>query len=227
MLRPIEQSTNGQNHPRPRKGFLSPKHQRGPTRSGIECDKKQGKYKHSELSKEEQRNDARSTSNVTKSNPISEEGRTLLEDTEKWCDQASLLKECYESRKRERIHEDGSFLHHQKGPITATYTADWFLRVEEYKRKLGDWLKGTSVKSQDQRRMIQATTLSFPSNAWIHKITKGKESNKCDLCKALWIKGNRFTTEADLPEQDLGHIQHTCEALAEAHTAAHHSVTHR
>ena len=41
--------------------------------------------------------------------PISEEGQNLLEDTDRWCDQASLLKECYESRKRERIHEDDSF----------------------------------------------------------------------------------------------------------------------
>ena len=50
---------------------------------------------------------------------------------------------------------------------------------------------------------------------WIHRITKGKESNKCDLCRALRMKESRFTTEADLPEQDLGHIQHTCEALSE------------
>jgi hypothetical protein len=48
------------------------------------------------------------------------------------------LKECYESRKRERIHEDGSFRYHQKGPITATYTADWLLRPGEYRRKLGE-----------------------------------------------------------------------------------------
>ena len=132
-----------------------------------------------------------------------------------WPDQASLLKECYESRKRKRIHEDGSFMHHQKGPSTATYTADWFPREGEYRRKLGEWLKMTSVRSQDQRRMPQATTLSFPSNLWIHKITTEKESNKCDLCKALWIAENRFTTEAALPEQDLVHIQHTCEALSE------------
>ena len=127
---------------------------------------------------------------------------------DRWRDQASLLKECYESRKRERIHEDGSFMHHQKGPITATYTADWNLNLREgeYRGKLGAWLKGMSVRSQDQRRMLQAITNSFPSNAWIHRITKGKESNKCDLCKALRIRENRFTSEADLPEQDLGHI---------------------
>jgi hypothetical protein len=83
-------------------------------------------------------------------------------------------------------------------------------------------LKKTSVRSQDQRRMLKTTTHSFPSNVWIHKITKGKESNKCDLCKALWIAEHRFTTEAVLPEQHLGHIQLTCEALSAADTAAHH-----
>jgi hypothetical protein len=62
------------------------------------------------------------------SDPISEEGRNLLEDTDRWCDQASLLRECYESRKRERIHEVATFIHHQRGSITSTYTTDWFLR---------------------------------------------------------------------------------------------------
>ncbi len=33
------------------------------------------------------------------------------------------------------------------------------------------------------------------------------------MCKPLRIKENRFTTEVDLPEKDLGHIQHTCETL--------------
>ena len=201
------------------------------------------------------------------SDPTSEEGRNLLEDTDRWSDQVSLLRESYESRKGERINEDDTFRHHQRGSITATYTSDWGLREDEYRRKLGDCLKGTSVKSQDQRRMLQAITHSFPSNVWIHKITKGKESNKCDLCRALRIKENRFTTETpltvlrmcvecgpglvpgglhpswhprtgnagrppgtrpgshretDLPEQDLGHIQHTCAAMSETHTAVHH-----
>jgi hypothetical protein len=92
----------------------------------------------------------------------------------------------------------------------------------EFRHKLGDWLKATSVNTEDQRRMLQAITHRFPSNVLIHRNTKGKESNKCDLCRSLRIKENRFTSEADLPEQDLGHIQHTCEAISEAHTAAHH-----
>ena len=70
--------------------------------------------------------------------------------------------------------------------------------------------------------MLQANSHTFPSNAWIHRITKGKESDKCDLCKALWIAQGRFKTEKDLPVQTLGHIQHTCEALSTDHIDAHH-----
>ncbi len=70
--------------------------------------------------------------------------------------------------------------------------------------------------------MLESITHNFPSNTWIHRITKGKESNKCDLFKTLWIRENRFTSETDLPVQDVGHIQHTCETLSEAHTVAHH-----
>ena len=33
---------------------------------------------------------------------------------------------------------------------------------------------------------------------------------------------DRFTVEVDLPEQDLGLIQHTCEVLTDDHTEGHH-----
>jgi hypothetical protein len=83
-------------------------------------------------------------------------------------------------------------------------------------------MKMTSVRSPDQRRMLQATSHTFQTNVWIRKITKGKESDECDLCKGLQLAENRFTTEEDLPKQDLGHVQHTCEALSAAHIVAHH-----
>ena len=79
--------------------------------------------------------------------------------------------------------------------ITVTYTADWLLRQGEYWRKLGDWLKENSVNSQDQRRILKVISNTFPSNVWIHRITKGKESNKWDLWKDLRIKENHFTTQ--------------------------------
>jgi ribonuclease HI len=153
---------------------------------------------------------------------ISAEGQELLEDKEIWANETALHGAVYESRKRERSNEDGLFMPHQKGPITSTFTADWFLREGQGRELLGEWMKLTSARSQDQRRMLQANSHTFPTNAWIHKITKGKESDRCDLCRALWTAEGRFRTEKDLPEQTLGHIQHTCEALSAAHIDAHH-----
>jgi hypothetical protein len=113
-------------------------------------------------------------------------------------------------------------MQHQKGPITSTFTADWFLREGEGRELLGEWMKLTSVRAQDQRRMLQANSHTFPPNVWIHRITKKKESNRCDFCKALRIAEDRFNTEKDLPEQPLGHMQHTCEALSADHIDTHH-----
>jgi hypothetical protein len=50
---------------------------------------------------------------------------------------------------------------------------------------------------------------TFPTNVWIHKITKGKGSDRCNLCRVLWIEEDRFRTEKMIPEQTLGHIQYT------------------
>ena len=63
--------------------------------------------------------------------------------------------------------------------------------------------------------MLQANIHSFPSNCWRHKITKAKESDRCDLCNALQNAEGRFTTDDNLRPQTLGHIQHECEALSE------------
>jgi hypothetical protein len=76
---------------------------------------------------------------------------------------------------------DGTFLPNQKGAISATFTSDWYLHKEENRDKLGEWIKKTTVRSQDQWRMLQTITHRFPSNYWRHKITKVKESNRCDL----------------------------------------------
>ena len=60
LPRLIEQSTDGQNHPRPRKGFLLP------MLSRIECDRKQGKYKLLEPSKGDRKSGAENTPNRMK-----------------------------------------------------------------------------------------------------------------------------------------------------------------
>ena len=153
---------------------------------------------------------------------ISAEGQELLNDKEIWGNETDLHGAIYDSRKRERSNEDGLFMSHQKGPITSTFTADWFLQEGQERDLLGEWMKMTSVRSQDQRRMLQANSHTFPTNSWIHKITKGRESDRYDLCRTLWIPEVRFRTEKELPEQTLVHIQHTCEALSVVHIDAHH-----
>jgi hypothetical protein len=153
---------------------------------------------------------------------ISAEGQELLEDKDIWGNETVLHGVIYESRKRERSDEDGLFMTHKKGPITSTFTADWFLREGQGRELLGEWMNLTSVRSEDQRRMLRANSYTFPTNDWIHKITKGKESDRCDLCRTLWIVEGRFRTEKDLPEQTLGHIQHTCEVLSTTHIDTHH-----
>ena len=85
-------------------------------------------------------------------------------------------------------------------------------------------MKMTSVRSQDQRRMPQANSHTFLTNVWIHKITKRKESDRCDLCKTLWITEDRFTTEKDLPEQSLGHMEDTCEVLSTDHAGVNVTI---
>ena len=78
----------------------------------------------------------------------------------------TFLWECHESRKRERTTEDGTFFLHNKGAVTSTFTGDWLLTEGESRDKLGEWLKDTQVRHQDQRRMLKSIMQCFPSNFW-------------------------------------------------------------
>jgi hypothetical protein len=82
---------------------------------------------------------------------ISAEGQEFLEDKEIWGNETALRGVIHDSRKRERSKEDGSFMSHQKDPITSTFTTDWFLREGQGRELLGEWMKKTAVRSQDQR----------------------------------------------------------------------------
>jgi hypothetical protein len=155
-------------------------------------------------------------------NDLTEEGQILLEDPALWMDRQTFSWECHVSRKRERTTEDDTFLLHNKGTITSTFTGDWFLTEGQNRDKLGECLKTTQVRHQDQRRMLESIMHCFPSNFWRNKITDSKQSDKCDPCKALWKSHGRFSTENVLPIQTLGHIQHTCDTLSELHTMTHH-----
>ena len=55
---------------------------------------------------------------------LTEEGQILLEDPELWMDHSTFLWEYHVSRKREHTTEDDTFLLHNKGAITSTFTGD-------------------------------------------------------------------------------------------------------
>jgi hypothetical protein len=67
-------------------------------------------------------------------------------------------------KKKDRMNTYRTFPPHQKGAISATFTSDRYLLKGESRDKMGEWLKKTTVRSQDQRRMLQENTHRFPSN---------------------------------------------------------------
>jgi hypothetical protein len=138
---------------------------------------------------------------------ISAEGQELLEDKDIRGNETVLHGVIHESRKRERSNEDGLFMTHQKGPITSTLTVDWFLREGQQIRR--------------PKKNATGELIHIPNERLDPQNHEGKRI-RCDLCRTLWIAECRFRTEKDLPEQTLGHIQHTWEALPAAHIDDHH-----
>jgi hypothetical protein len=99
-------------------------------------------------------------------NDITEQEISQLDDTELWWEKQDLLWSCHISRQKDRMNIDRSFRMHQNGAISSTFTSDWYLRKGESQDKMGECLKKTTVRSQDQRRMTQVNTHIFPSNYW-------------------------------------------------------------
>jgi hypothetical protein len=82
-------------------------------------------------------------------NDIKEEGNSLLDDAELWWEKQNYSWACHTSRSKDRVNNDGSFVTHQIGAISSTFTSDWYLRKGESREKMGKWLKKATVRSQD------------------------------------------------------------------------------
>jgi hypothetical protein len=86
---------------------------------------------------------------------------------EKWRKE-NIPRKDKENISAEGQDEDGLFIPQQKGPITSTFTADWFLREGQGRELMGEWVKLTSVRSQDQRRILRANSRrTFPNKRWV------------------------------------------------------------
>jgi hypothetical protein len=58
-------------------------------------------------------------------NDITDEGISLLDDTELWWEKQNLLWTCHVSRSKDRVNNDGSFVTHQIGAMSSTFTSYW------------------------------------------------------------------------------------------------------
>ena len=74
-----------------------------------------------------------------------------------WGNETALHGTVYEIRKRERSNEDGLFMSHQKGPITSTFTVDWFLREGQGRDLLGDWINEVDIEGQPSSSHMSQT----------------------------------------------------------------------
>ena len=102
----VEQSTSGRRSLRLWQEHSLQKNQRGLTWFVTGFDRKHLKYRTTKYLKVERKNGVRNISHRKGKGNISEEGQGLLADTDRWRDKTTLLKEYYESRKRERINEE-------------------------------------------------------------------------------------------------------------------------
>ena len=68
-------------------------------------------------------------------------GQELGFRSEELRNETALRGAIHDSRKRERSNADGVFMPHQRGPITSTFTVDWFLREGQGRELLGEWMK--------------------------------------------------------------------------------------
>ena len=102
---------------------------------------------------------------------------SLLDDMDmelSW-EKQNILWVCQTSRKKDRKNIDGTFLLYQKGPISTTFTIDWYLHKGENRDKMGTWLKKKTVRCQDQWRILQVNTHIFRSS---HRTTVDTISQK-------------------------------------------------
>jgi hypothetical protein len=72
-----------------------------------------------------------------KENDLTDEGISILDDMELWWRKQNLFWACHNARKKDRMDIDGTFLPHQKGAISATFTSDRYLHKGRAKTRWG------------------------------------------------------------------------------------------
>jgi hypothetical protein len=158
--------------------------------------------------------------NFPKAKPPTSEGLRAFQD-HTWKDKKRWLE--YILKNHQDTHPLPTTSYSPFIPATSTKTTDFFIREPSCRQAISKYLKSSSERTEDTRRLIQIITNSFPTNAFTSKFKKGK-SNRCDICRRALQATGATTTEEDLPIQTVGHITGYCLGQTDAITAAHHST---
>jgi ribonuclease HI len=158
--------------------------------------------------------------NFPKGEPPTSEGLRAFQD-HTWKDKKRWLE--YILKNHQDTHPLPTTSYSPFIPATSTKTTDFFMREPSCRQAISKYLKSSSERTEDKRRLIQIITNSFPVNAFTSKFKKGK-SNRCDICRRALQATGAITTEEDLQIQTVGHITGYCLGQTDAITAAHHSV---
>jgi hypothetical protein len=154
-----------------------------------------------------------------KAKPPTSEGLRVFQD-HTWKDKKRWLE--YILKNHQDTHPLPTESYTPLVPATSTKTTDFFIREPSYRQAISKYLKSSSERTEDKRRLIQIITNSFPVNAFTSKFKKGN-SNRCDICRRALQASGATTIEENLPIQTVGHITGYCLGQTDAITATHHS----
>ena len=101
---------------------------------------------------------------------ITDEGLLLLDDMEMWLEKQNLMWACHNSRKKDRMNEDGSFLPHQKGSI---HQVGWCDLLPLKKLSVGQAPRLCNLPSKSTTRRANGTCSSSLAFYWHSKKVSG------------------------------------------------------
>ena len=93
------------------------------------------------------------------------------------------------------------------------------LTQEGKPRQVGRIAKETTVRSQDQRKMLQTITYRFPSNYWRNKIRKGERIGQVRSLESPSNSGGTVHQGRQSPPSNLGtYTTHVTSTLRNTHS---------
>jgi hypothetical protein len=71
------------------------------------------------------------------------------------------------------------------GPSPSIQTTDFLIRGPGCRHTISQFLKSSTPRTEDKRRLIQILINSFPVNAFTSKFKETTLSNRCNICRRI------------------------------------------